>query len=112
MLFRWCLTYDAALGYGGYMVSRNDSHDSEVDQAGEALLRLLHESADALERDHREALEDAHRIGDRVVAARDRIAELERELAESSEKADRAEEWMNRIRSEIAEQFPQGRRTR
>jgi hypothetical protein len=57
-------------------------------------------------------LEDAQRIGDRVVPARDRIAELERELVESSEKADRAEEWLNRIQSEIAEQFPQGRRTR
>jgi hypothetical protein len=89
------------------MASQNDSHDNEVDKAGEALLRLLHQSADALEQDHRNALEHAQRIGDQVRAARDRIAELERDIAEHRDRADRAEEWLNKIRNEITEQFPQ-----
>jgi hypothetical protein len=55
-------------------------NDSEIDQAGEALVRMLHQSADVLEHNHRQALEEAKGIGDRVVAARDRIAELESEL--------------------------------
>jgi chromosome segregation ATPase len=79
--------------------------DSEIDQAGEALMRMLRQSADALELDHRQALEEANRIGDTVVAARDRIAELECELAEYRDKADRAEEWLTRIQNEIAERF-------
>jgi chromosome segregation ATPase len=106
------LTFEKATGYTIRMVSGNDSHDSEIDQAGEALLRMFQQSADALEQDHRRVLEEAHRIGDRVRAARDRIAELESELAEYRDKADRAEEWLNRIQNEIAERFGEGGRRR
>jgi predicted nucleic acid-binding Zn-ribbon protein len=94
------------------MPSQNDSHENDVDKAGEALLRLLHKSADALEQDHRQALERAQRIGDQVRAARDRIAELERDIADHRERADRAEEWLKKIQNEITEQFPQGSRSR
>jgi predicted nucleic acid-binding Zn-ribbon protein len=93
-------------------MAARDSSDSDVDKAGEALLRLLHQSADALEQDHRQALETAQRIGEQVRAARDRIAALERELADHRERADRAEEWLRKIQDEIAEQFPQGDRSR
>jgi peptidoglycan hydrolase CwlO-like protein len=89
------------------MSSQNDSHDNEVDKAGEALLRLLHQSADALEQDHRQALERAQRIGNQVRAARDRIVDLERDIADHRERADRAEEWLKKIQNEITEQFPQ-----
>jgi chromosome segregation ATPase len=84
----------------------------EIDQAGQALLQLLQQSAEALEQDQRQALETAQRIGEQVRAARYRIAELERDLAEHHERADRAEEWLDKIQSEIVEQFPQGARRR
>jgi chromosome segregation ATPase len=72
------------------MASRDES-SGEIDQAGQSLLQLLHQSAEALEQDQRQALETAQRIGEQVRAARDRIAELEREIAEHREQADRAE---------------------
>jgi predicted nucleic acid-binding Zn-ribbon protein len=85
---------------------------SDVDKAGQALLSLLHRSADALEHDHRQALQTAQKIGEQARAARDRITELENDIAHHRERAERAEEWLERIRAEIEEQFSTLRRTR
>ena len=93
------------------MASRDDP-SGEIDQAGQALLQLLQQSAEALEQDQRQTLETAQRIGEQVRAARDRIAELEREIADHRERSDRAEEWLDTIQCEIVEKFTQDVRRR
>jgi hypothetical protein len=44
---------------------------------------------------------------DHIAQLEDHIAQLEEELAASKDRADRAEEWLNKIRQEIDQQFVQ-----
>jgi septal ring factor EnvC (AmiA/AmiB activator) len=74
---------------------------SQLDSAGQAILKLLHRAAGAAEANSTKALETAQRLASQVQAAEDRIAELEAELHESHDRADRAEEWLRKIATEI-----------
>jgi hypothetical protein len=47
----------------------------------------------------------AEKVARELHAARDRIAELEEELLAHRNRADRAEQWLDRIYKEIDEQF-------
>jgi hypothetical protein len=46
----------------------------------------------------------------RLQAARDRIAQLDRDAAAHGDRAERAEAWLNKIHGEMQQQFPQGGR--
>ena len=74
---------------------------SQLDSAGQAILKLLHKAADAAEANSRQALETAQRLSSQLHAAQDRIAELEAELQLNRDRADRAEEWLRKIATEI-----------
>jgi predicted nucleic acid-binding Zn-ribbon protein len=50
----------------------------------------------------------AQKLSHQLRAAEDRIAELEAELVAHRDRAQRAEHWLERIRSEIEDQFPGG----
>jgi hypothetical protein len=63
----------------------------QLDSAGQAILDLLHTAADEAETDSRQALETAQRLSSQFHAAQERIAELEAEVQQYREKADRAE---------------------
>ena len=49
---------------------------SQLDSAGQAILKLLHKAADTAEANSRQALETAQRLSIQLRAAEDRIAEL------------------------------------
>ena len=74
---------------------------SQLDSAGQAILKLLHKAADAAEGNSRQALETAQRLSSQLHAAQDRIAELEAELQLNRDRADRAEGWLSKISTEI-----------
>jgi hypothetical protein len=78
---------------------------SQLDSAGQAILKLLHKAADAVEANSRRALETAQHLSSQLHAAQDRIAGLEAELQLYREKADRAEEWLNKISVEIEDRL-------
>ena len=78
---------------------------SQLDSAGQAILKLLHKAAGAAEANSRQALETAQKLSSRLRAAEDRIAELEAEVKHYREKADRAEEWLHRVYSEVRGQL-------
>jgi predicted nucleic acid-binding Zn-ribbon protein len=93
------------------MASDGDFQNSEpVDKAGQSILRLLQKAADAADQNSRQAVEMAHKLSHQLRAAHDRIAELESDIAANRDRAERAETWLNKIRGEIEEQFPQGGR--
>jgi hypothetical protein len=73
----------------------------QLDSAGLAMLTLLHKAAGAAEANSRQALETAQRLSSQLHASQDRIAELEAELQSNRERADRAEEWLGKIATEI-----------
>ena len=74
---------------------------SQVDSAGQAILKLLHKAAGTAEANSRHALETAQKLSSQLEAAKDRIAQLESEVGHYQEKAERAEEWLHKISAEI-----------
>ena len=89
------------------MDSGDDSKNIEpVDQAGQSILDLLHKAADTADQNTRQAVEAAQRLAQQLQAARDRVAQLESELAAYRERAERSESWLDKIRTEIEQQFP------
>src|SRR5271154_3047099 len=81
-----------------------DSAD-QLDNAGQTILRLLHKAAGVAEANSQHALEMAQKLSHKLRAAEDRIAELEAEVQLYQEKADRAEQWLHKVYTEIDERF-------
>jgi cell fate (sporulation/competence/biofilm development) regulator YmcA (YheA/YmcA/DUF963 family) len=93
-----------------FAISRDEdgaaSNDaSQLDSAGQAILKLLHKAAGVAEANSRRALETAQKLSSQLRAAEDRIAELEAEVQHYREKAEHAEDWLRKISMEIEERL-------
>ena len=77
----------------------------QLDMAGQTILQLIHRAAGFAEENSRHALEMAQKLSHQLRAAEDRIAELEAEVDTYREKADRAEQWLHRVYTEIEINF-------
>jgi hypothetical protein len=67
----------------------------QLDKAGQTILQMLHRAAGVAEENSRHALE----------TAQDRIAELEAEVTAYQDRAERAEQWLHRVYTEIEDRF-------
>ena len=87
--------------------SKGSSPDDadQLDKAGHTILQLLHRAAGVAEENSRSALETAQKLSHQLRAAEDRIAELEAEITAHQERADRAEQWLHRLYTEIEDRF-------
>jgi hypothetical protein len=79
--------------------------DNQLDKAGQTILQLVAQAAGIADENSRHALGMAQKLSDQLRAAEDRIAALESELAASQESAERAEQWLHRVYTEIEDQF-------
>ena len=86
--------------------STSDGAD-QLDKAGQTILQMLHRAAGVAEENSRHALEMAQRLSHQLRAAEDRIAELEAEVTANRERAERAEQWLHRVYTEIEDRFLQ-----
>jgi len=77
----------------------------QLDKAGQTILQLLHKAAGVAEENSRQAVETAQKVSHQLRAAEDRIAELEAEVTAYQERAERAEQWLHRIYTEIEDRF-------
>ena len=77
----------------------------QVDKAGQTILGLLHKAAGVAEANSQHALDMAQKLSQQLRAAEDRIAELEAEVGMYQDKADRAEQWLHRVYTEIEDRF-------
>jgi hypothetical protein len=77
----------------------------ELDQAGQTILKLLHKAAGVAEQNSRHALDMAQKLSHQLRATEDRVAELEAEVELYREKADRAEQWLHKVYTEIEDRF-------
>ena len=86
----------------------NSSDDSfePVDKTGQSVLDLLQKAADATDQNTRQAVESAEMVAQQLQTARDHIARLESDLADYRERLERSESWLDKIRTEVEEQFP------
>jgi hypothetical protein len=77
----------------------------QLDKAGQTILGLLHKAAGVAEENSRYALDMAQKLSHQLRAAEDRVAELEAEVELYRDKADRAEQWLHKVYTEIEERF-------
>jgi hypothetical protein len=77
----------------------------QLDKAGQTILGLLHKAAGVAEANSQHALEMAQKLSHQLRAAEARINELEAEIGIYQEKADRAEQWLHRVYTEIEDRF-------
>ena len=77
----------------------------QLDKAGHTILRLLHKAAGVAEANSHHALEMAQKLSHQLRAAENRIAELEAEVGIYQDKADRAEQWLHKVYTEIEDRF-------
>ena len=86
--------------------ARNVSDNTDqLDKAGQTILQLLHKAAGVAEDNSRHALQMAQKFSDQLRAAEDRVAELEAEIETYRDRAERAEQWLHRVYSEIEDRF-------
>jgi hypothetical protein len=85
--------------------AKSVSDASQLDKAGQTILQLLHRAAGVAEDNSRHALEMAQELSQQLRAAEERIAELEAEIDTYRDRADRAEQWLHRVYSEIEDRF-------
>jgi hypothetical protein len=83
----------------------NSGNTDQLDRAGQTILQLLGKAAGVVEENSKYALETAQRLSHQLRAAENRVGELEAEVTAYREQADRAEQWLHRVYSEIEERF-------
>ena len=94
---------ESAISHNRDSAASNDS--SQLDFAGQAILKLLHKAAGVAEANSRHGLETAQTLSRQLREAENRIAELKAELRLSRERAERAEEWLTKISTEIEDRL-------
>jgi TolA-binding protein len=77
----------------------------QLDRAGQTILQLLNKAAGVAEENSRNAIEMAQALSHKLRAAEGRIAELEAQAAAYQEQAERAEQWLHRVYTEIEDRF-------
>jgi len=76
-----------------------------LDATGQNILGLLHRAAGMAEENSKHAIEVAQKLSDQVEAAEQRIRNLEDDVKYFRERAERAEQWLSHISSEIRDRF-------
>ena len=84
--------------------------NDQLNTIGETLLQLIDKAAGLAEENSRQALEIAQKYSHQLQSAEARVAELEAEVDSYREKADRAEQWLHRLYTEIEDRFSSAER--
>jgi hypothetical protein len=85
--------------------STTSGNADQLDRAGQTILQLLNRAASVAEQNSRNAIEIAQALSHKLRAAEGRIAELEAQAAAYQEKAERAEQWLHRVYTDIQDRF-------
>jgi hypothetical protein len=78
---------------------------NQLDAAGRAILKLLHKGADVAEANSQRALEREQELSHQLRVATDRIVALEADVQLYREKAERAEQWLHKVYTEVEERL-------
>ena len=77
----------------------------QLEKAGRSIINLLHKAAGAAEKNSQHALDMAQKLSDQLCAAEQRITDLEAEVERHRDRAERAEQWLHRVYTEIEDRF-------
>ena len=81
--------------------------NEQLDKAGQSILQLLHKAAGEAEENSRHTLGIADKLSHQLRAAEQHIADLEAEAAKHRDRAERAEQWLHTVYTEIEDRFLQ-----
>ena len=93
--------------FGRAAKSAEPGDADKLDKAGQTILQLVQRAAGIADENSRHAFEMAQKLSHQLRAAEDRVAELEAEATAYRERADRAEQWLHRVYTEIEDRFLQ-----
>jgi hypothetical protein len=79
----------------------------QLDRAGQTILTLLHRAAGAAEQKSKQALEMTQTLSQQLQDAEQQIAELQANVRYHEDRADRAEQWLHKIHTELDSRFMQ-----
>jgi hypothetical protein len=82
-----------------------DKQVDQLDRAGQTILTLLDRAAGAAEQSSKQALEMAQALSQQLQDAEQQIAELQANVRYHEDRADRAEQWLHKIYTEIDSRF-------
>jgi len=84
--------------------ARTDAGDS-VEIAGQTIIELLNQAVEAADANIKHALDVAQKLSRELRIAEERIIDLEADVRSYKDRAERAEQWLNNIASEIEQKF-------
>jgi outer membrane PBP1 activator LpoA protein len=84
----------------------------QLDSAGQTILQLLNKAANVAEQNSKHAIDMAQKLSHELRAAQQRISELEAEVVAYQNQAERAEQWLHKVYTEIEDRFLQQGRSR
>jgi hypothetical protein len=79
--------------------------NEQLDKAGQSILNLLQKAAGVAEKNSQQALDMAQKLSHQLRAAEQHIADLEAEAERHRDRAERAEQWLHTVYTEIEERF-------
>jgi outer membrane PBP1 activator LpoA protein len=77
----------------------------QLDSAGQTILQLLNKAANVAEQNSKQAIDMAQKLAHELRAAQQRISELEAEVVAYQNQAERAEQWLHKVYTEIEARF-------
>jgi molecular chaperone GrpE (heat shock protein) len=78
---------------------------TQLDSAGEAILKLLHRAADVADANSRQASDTAQKLANQLREAERQIAKLQAEVQRYRDRSERAEQWLRRIYKDIEDRL-------
>jgi predicted nucleic acid-binding Zn-ribbon protein len=84
-----------------------DKGNDQLDKAGHSILNLLQKAAGEAEKNSQQALGMAQKLSHQLSAAEQRVADLEAEVERHRDRAERAEQWLHKVYTEIEARFLQ-----
>src|SRR5271155_19078 len=96
---------ESVIPFGHSPKNAGSNEAAQLDNAGQAIMRLLHKAAGVAEANSQQALDMAAKLSNQLRGAEDRIAELEADAQSYQERAERAEQWLHKIYTDVEERF-------
>ena len=96
---------DSVIPFAPAFENAAGDRSDQLDRAGQTILQMLHNAANLADANSQYALDMAQKLSHQLRAAEARIAELEAEGQSYQERAERAEQWLHRVYSEIQDRF-------
>ena len=84
-----------------------DKGNGQLDKAGHSILNLLQKAAGEAEKIRQQAQDMAQKLSHQLRAAEQHIADLEAEVERHRDRAERGEQWLHKVYTEIEERFLQ-----